>query len=102
MVEFFRKYFEDKSYENQAKEHLHTDEKKEDVIEGKIIKISEKGYGFIISKDIPFTRIFFHWTSLTSDTLHFTELRKGMIVEFIPQETEKNGFRALKIRVLDR
>ena len=68
---------------------------------GKIIKVSENGWGFISSKDIKFTRVFFHWTSLVQDTLHFTELRKGMRVEFTPSHVEGKGWRAIKIRVLD-
>lgn len=68
---------------------------------GKIIKIeSEEGWGFISSMDIKFTRIFFHWTSLTQDTLNFTALKNGMRVEFTPVEVENKGFRAIKIRVL--
>ncbi len=72
---------------------------KEKRIEGKIIKVSKDGYGFISSKDIPFTRIFMHWTSLTSDTLKFTELRSGMKVSFVSHEVENKGFRAIKVRV---
>jgi len=68
---------------------------------GKIIYLSEDGWGFISSKEIPFTRIFFHWTSLVQETLHFTELIKGMEVEFIPVENEDKGFRAIKIHVLE-
>ena len=68
---------------------------------GKIIKVSEEGYGFISSKDIKFTRIFFHWTSLMQGTLNFTQLKNGMKVEFTPQEVEGKGTRAIKIKVLD-
>jgi len=68
---------------------------------GKIIKVSEDGWGFISSKEIKFTRIFFHWTSLKQDTLKFTELKNGMRVEFTPVEIEGKGWRAIKIRVLN-
>ena len=68
---------------------------------GKIIYLSEDGWGFLTSKEIPFTRIFFHWTSLVQETLHFTELTKGMEVEFIPVENDDKGFRAIKIYVLE-
>ena len=68
---------------------------------GKIVKISEKGYGFIVSRDIPYTRIFFHWTSLNQDTAHFTELTKGMEVEFTPVESPDKGTKAIKIDVLE-
>jgi len=67
---------------------------------GKIIKVSEEGWGFISSKDIKFTRIFFHWTSLKQDTLKFPELKNGMKVEFTPVEVPDKGWRAIKIRVV--
>lgn len=66
---------------------------------GKIIKVSEEGWGFISSKEIKYTRIFFHWTSLKQDTLNFTQLKNGMKVEFTPVEVEGKGWRAIKIRV---
>lgn len=68
---------------------------------GKIVKIMlDKGYGFIISKDIPFERIFFHWSGLANDTLRFPELEKGMEVEFEAQQSDR-GWRAIKIYVLE-
>jgi cold shock CspA family protein len=67
---------------------------------GKLIKVSEDGWGFISSRDIKFTRIFFHWTSLKQDTLKFQELKNGMKVEFTPVEVEGKGWRAIKIRVV--
>jgi cold shock CspA family protein len=69
-------------------------------VKGKIIKISGEGWGFISSRDIKFTRIFFHWTALRQDTLRFEQLRNGMKVEFTPTEHEGKGWRAIKIRVL--
>lgn len=68
---------------------------------GRVVKVSDKGYGFIISPDIKFTRIFFHWTSLVQDTLKFTDLKKGMMVEFTPKEVEDKGTRAIRIKVVD-
>jgi len=70
-------------------------------VTGKIIKVSEEGWGFISSKDIKFTRIFFHWTSLKQDTLRFTDLKTAMKVEFTPVEVEGKGVRAIKIRVIE-
>lgn len=70
-------------------------------VKGKIIKVASGGWGFISSKEIKFTRIFFHWTSLKQDTLKFTELKNGMKVEFTPVEIEGKGWRALKIEVLN-
>jgi cold shock CspA family protein len=69
-------------------------------VTGKIIKVSENGWGFISSKDIKFTRIFFHWSSLKQDTLNFKDLKNGMRVEFTPVEVENKGWRAIKISVL--
>jgi cold shock CspA family protein len=69
-------------------------------IEGKIIKVSEQGWGFISSRDIKFTRIFFHWSSLRQDTLNFTQLNNGMRVEFTPVAVPDKGWRAIKIKVL--
>lgn len=72
------------------------------LVSGKIIHVSDKGWGFITAQDIPFTRIFFHWTGLEGDTLKFPDLRKGMKVEFKPIEMEGQGTRAIKIRVIDK
>lgn len=69
-------------------------------VTGKIIKVSPKGFGFISCKEIPFTRIFFHWTSLKQDTLNFAHLHQGHMVEFTPRVVEGKGTRAIKIRVL--
>ncbi len=77
-------------------------------IKGRIVKLSEDGWGFITSKELKFTRIFFHWSSLIQDTIKFTELKVGMNVEFISQEVKptderpkQNGFRAIKICVIN-
>lgn len=69
-------------------------------VRGKIIKVSDEGWGFISSKEIKFTRIFFHWTSLKQDTLKFQSLKNGTKVEFTPVEVEGKGFRAIKINVI--
>ncbi len=68
---------------------------------GKIVKLHANGWGFIISKEYEFTRIFFHWTALNQDTLHFKELEKGMEVEFEVLEIEGRGLRAIRIDVLE-
>lgn len=83
---------------NQTKQ---VDEKTKDLIDGKIIHVSKTGWGFITSREIPFTRIFFHWTGLEGDTYKFTELKKGMKIQFKPIETEEKKIRAVKIRVID-
>ena len=72
------------------------------LIIGKIIKVQKEGYGFISSREIPFTRIFFHWTALRQDTLTFPELTTGMTVEFTPYKLPEKGYRAYHIRVVDK
>ena len=69
---------------------------------GRIIRVSKAGWGFISSRDIQFTRIFFHWTALRQDTLTFTELHTGMYVEFTPVQVPSKGYRALHVRVIDK
>jgi len=69
---------------------------------GRIIKVSKAGWGFISSKDIQFTRIFFHWTALRQDTLPFTEVKTGMWVEFTPLKIEGKGWRAVHVKVVDK
>lgn len=70
---------------------------------GKIFKLrSEKGYGFISSKEIPFTRIFFHWSALMPTTMNFRELKEGMQVEFNATDTPEKGTSAIKIKVIAR
>ncbi len=68
---------------------------------GKIIKLSENGWGFITSPEKPFTRIFFFWSGLEQSTLNFTELKKDMKVEFELIEYKERGPRAIHIRVID-
>ena len=69
---------------------------------GRIIKISNAGWGFISSKDIQFTRIFFHWTALRQDSIPFLELKTGMTVEFTPIQIPGKGYRAVHVRVIER
>jgi len=69
---------------------------------GRIIKVHAKGWGFISSKQIEFTRIFFHWTALRQDTLGFKELKTGMACEFIPVQIPGKGWRAIQIKVLEQ
>ena len=69
---------------------------------GRIIKVSQAGWGFISSKDIQFTRIFFHWTALRQDTMTFLELKTGMYVEFTPLQIPGKGWRAVHVRVVEK
>lgn len=66
---------------------------------GKITKLDKAGWGFISSRDKPFTRIFFHWSALSPLGPNFLELHKGMVVEFEVMELEGKGWRAIKIIV---
>lgn len=69
---------------------------------GRIIKVSKSGWGFISSREIEFTRIFFHWTALRQDTLPFLQLTTGMTVEFTPVQVPDKGWRAIHVRVIER
>lgn len=89
------------------KEELDLDqENSADRVTGKIYHLSDEGWGFISSHDIPFTRIYFHWTGLDGDTRNFKELEKGLKVEFTHiqvknEDTGKMQDRAIKIKVID-
>lgn len=74
----------------------------ENRVTGRIIKIHKTGWGFISSREIEFTRIFFHWTALRQNTLKFPELKTGMVVEFTPLEIPDKGYRAMHIFVIDK
>ena len=95
----FRKFFS-RTPEEAAGENTEPRPEERRVI-GKIIKVSDEGWGFISSKEIRFTRIFFHWTSLRQDTPKFDKLKNGMRVEFTPIEVEGKGTRAIKIKVIE-
>lgn len=71
---------------------------------GKIVKLApvEKGYGFIISKELPCERIYFHWSNLLQDTLRFPKLTKGMWVEFTLSDTSDKGYKAYRIKVVEK
>lgn len=71
-------------------------------VTGRIIKVSKEGWGFLSSKEIQFTRIFFHWTSLVQNTLNFQELKTGMWAEFVPMEVPGKGWRAIHVKVIER
>jgi len=99
MTTVFEKFFgEDKVPTEPDTTPTKPDEKR---IIGKIIKVADNGWGFITSKEIKFTRIFFHWTSLKQDTLNFKSLKKGMQVEFTPSEVVGKGWRAIRIKVIE-
>jgi len=68
---------------------------------GKIVKLSPKGWGFILSPSHQFTKIYFHWTALQQNTLNFNDLKIGMIVKFFTQRYKDYGVRAYKIEVVD-
>lgn len=96
----FRKLFGNGAVTKDTEEAVTDTEPKR--IKGKIIHISEEGWGFATSPEIKFTRIFFHWTGLEQSTLKFPELRKGMRIEFEAKEYVDKGVRAIKIKVIDK
>src|SRR4030095_1814166 len=85
----------------EATTETNVDRREDKKVNGKIIKVSDEGWGFIIAQDIPFTRIFFHWTSLVHDTLKFPDLKRGMHVEFVPTDKGERGFHAIKVKVVE-
>ena len=95
MVKIFERFM---SEEPETKPPVITEQSR---MTGKIIKLSKDGWGFISTKEIKFTRIFFHWTSLVQDTKNFQELKLGMNVEFTPNQEEHRGWRAFKVKVLN-
>jgi len=78
-----------------------------DIIKGIITNLvqttpqKDGGYGFISSPTLPFERIFFHWSGLRQDTLRFPLLKRRMNVEFQVQHDNFNGYRAIKIKVVE-
>jgi cold shock CspA family protein len=101
-MEFIKRMFNGDSKEESEETETEVESTKPERIKGKIIFINEdKGWGFINSHDLKFTRIFFHWQGLLPNTTNFNDLRKGMKVEFEPKFFEEFGWRAIKIKVLD-
>lgn len=78
------------------------EETTDELVEGRIIHVAEEGYGFITSLQVPFERIFFHWTGLEVDATNpkFPDLKKGMKVRFKATKMPDKGYRAIKIRVI--
>ena len=68
---------------------------------GTITRLNQNGYGFISSKVMQFTRIYFHWTML-EPPLKFTDLKRGMEVEFTPYPYRDKGYRATKVKLYDK
>lgn len=73
----------------------------EERVQGRLTRVDPRGFGFITSRDIPYTRIFFHWSGLLQSTLNFKDLQKGMTVEFNPFLLKDKGYRALRISVVE-
>jgi cold shock CspA family protein len=67
---------------------------------GKIIHISDKGWGFITTPDLKYVRIFFHWQALKQG-VSFPNLKKGQLVEFNVIEYPDKGARAIKIGLVN-
>lgn len=71
-------------------------------IEGKIIVVNKRGFGFISSKEVPYTRIYFHWTNLVPQTINFAEIKRSDPVDFILEKKGDGTYKAIKIDVLER
>lgn len=97
-MSIFNKLFT-REEEIQEPERESEDEMKGRRYLGKIVKL-DKGWGFIVSRELPYKRIFFHWSALNQDTRNFTELTKGDEVEFETLEIAGRGIRAIRIKVL--
>lgn len=69
-------------------------------IEGKILAVRDDGFGFISSKEIPFEKIFFHWSALKQNTKKFLDLKVGDKVRFTPVKLIDRGWRAHGIEVI--
>lgn len=72
---------------------------------GQIIYLNPKGWGFINSHDIPFEKIYFHWSALISGKApNFAKINKGAEVKFnahlktLPDGTRK--WKAIQVEVL--
>jgi|SRR5690606_35368231 len=68
-------------------------------IRGSVIGVSSRGFGFIETKEIPFTRIYFHWSALRN--IHFSELKYKDRVEFEVIEVADKGLRAISIMKIE-
>ena len=73
-----------------------------DKVEGRIIKVSPKGYGFITSESHQFIKFYFHWTGLVQETKKFPELKEGMKVKFVaqPEMVAANGIKRGPLAIL--
>lgn len=102
LEDLLKKYKEVETVSPDVETTTKEEPKEERRVIGKITKLQmEEGWGFISSKEIKFTRIFFHWSSLKQDTLKFPQLKTGMKVEFTPSEHAEKGTRAIKIKVIE-
>lgn len=71
-------------------------------VEGKIIAVNKRGFGFISSKEIPYTRIYFHWTNLLPQTINFADLKRSDPVDFICEKKPDGTYRAVKVDILEK
>lgn len=67
-------------------------------IEGKIVYLDSRGWGFINSEVIEFEKIYFHWSALKQG-LNFKTLKKGDILVFNAHKKEDKGWKAINIRL---
>ncbi len=81
----------------KAKEDKPNDDSRK--FQGKILKLYKKGYGFLSTPELEFTRVFFHWSVLTRDSPKFPDLAPNMPVEFSAREFDEKGWRAIMVKV---
>lgn len=62
---------------------------------GKIKRLTDKGFGFIATEETPDKDLFFHSTALVG--VSFTDLREGDAVTFDTEDSEK-GPRAVNVK----
>lgn len=71
-------------------------------IEGKVIVVNKRGFGFISSKEVPYTRIYFHWTNLIPQTINFSEIKRNDPVDFVLEKKNDGTYKAIKIDILEK
>lgn len=69
-------------------------------ITGKIIYLNEtEGWGYINTHEIKFSKVYFHWTGLETNTKNFQELKRNDTLRFNAIKREK-GWKAINIMVV--
>ena len=67
-------------------------------IVGRISHLNKRGWGVLISEELPFQKIFFHWTNLDK-SIDFRTLSKKTKLSFVPVTSERGGYKAIHIKL---